>query len=263
MRDSINILKYWIKELRKIREFQEIARVEDIEFLRLYGETQRALNNMFIEYADEYGISRLEKVCGIYPDINDTLEIRRTRLYVYWNDKNPYTEKELRSRLENICGEGNVEVVSDYTNYLIQIITHVGGYGVFDEVARMLDYFLPANLLLDLKNSIYEEGTTGIYYGVGSATAISYTITNDINANYPVDGYLYTGFPVLAVSEHLVTNDIEGTFTSNMALNTGSSVLHAVEAVVTNDINSQAELNEEKSVSNAITTSIVITIKEE
>lgn len=37
MRDSVNIIKYWIKELRKIREFQELAKTEDLEFLRLYG----------------------------------------------------------------------------------------------------------------------------------------------------------------------------------------------------------------------------------
>lgn len=35
MRDSVNIIKYWIKELRKIREFQELAKTEDLEFLRL------------------------------------------------------------------------------------------------------------------------------------------------------------------------------------------------------------------------------------
>ena len=41
MRDSVNIIKYWIKELRKIREFQELAKTEDLEFLRLYGETDQ------------------------------------------------------------------------------------------------------------------------------------------------------------------------------------------------------------------------------
>lgn len=263
MRDSINILKYWIKELRRVKEFQEIAKVEDIEFLRLYGETQRALNNFFIEYADEYGISRLEKICGIYPDVNDTLENRRARLYVYWNDKNPYTERELINRLVNICGEGNVEVISDYPNFLIQIITHVGGYGIFDEVARMLDYFLPANLLLDLLNALYEEGSTGIYYGVGTTTAVSYTITNDIKADYPLENHLYTGVPVLTLSEHEITNDIKAAYSSDMPLNTGSSMLYALETVITNDINSKAELNEEKTVGNAVTNSMIITIKED
>ena len=99
MRDTVDILKYWIKELRRVIEFQEIAKVENIEFLRLYGETQRTLNNMFIEYADEYGVKRLENIAGIYPESTDTLEQRKARLYVYWNDKEPYTERELKNRL--------------------------------------------------------------------------------------------------------------------------------------------------------------------
>lgn len=101
MRDSVNIIKYWIKELRKIREFQELAKTEDLEFLRLYGETDRALKNLFIETADEYGVKRLEKIAGIYPEAEDTLEQRKARLYVYWNDKEPYTEGELRQAVKN------------------------------------------------------------------------------------------------------------------------------------------------------------------
>ena len=128
MRDSVNIIKYWIKELRKIREFQELAKTEDLEFLRLYGETDRALKNLFIETADEYGVKRLEKIAGIYPEAEDTLEQRKARLYVYWNDKEPYTEGELRNRLESLCGAGNYEIISDYKKYLIHIITNVGGY---------------------------------------------------------------------------------------------------------------------------------------
>lgn len=37
MRDNVQIIKYWIKELRRVAEFKEIAKTEDIEFLRLYG----------------------------------------------------------------------------------------------------------------------------------------------------------------------------------------------------------------------------------
>lgn len=184
MRDSVNIIKYWIKELRKIREFQELAKTEDLEFLRLYGETDRALKNLFIETADEYGVKRLEKIAGIYPEAEDTLEQRKARLYVYWNDKEPYTEGELRQRLESLCGAGNYKIISDYKNYLIHIITNVGGYGIFDEITRMLDYFLPANLVLDLKNVLRREGSAGIYYGVGGVTAMSYTVTNDIKEEY-------------------------------------------------------------------------------
>ena len=47
MRDNVQIIKYWIKELRRVAEFKEIAKTEDIEFLRLYGETDRALKSVY------------------------------------------------------------------------------------------------------------------------------------------------------------------------------------------------------------------------
>ena len=141
MRDNVQIIKYWIKELRRVAEFKEIAKTEDIEFLRLYGETDRALKNLFIETADEYGVKRLEKVAGIYPDSEDTLEQRKARLYVYWNDKEPYTEGELRNRLESLCGAGNYEIDSDYRNFLIRIITNVGGYGILMKSQKCLTTF--------------------------------------------------------------------------------------------------------------------------
>lgn len=260
MRDTVDILKYWIKELRRVIEFQEIAKVENIEFLRLYGETQRTLNNMFIEYADEYGVKRLEKIAGIYPESTDTLEQRKARLYVYWNDKGPYTERELRNRLENLCGSGKFEIEPEYKDFLIHIYTHVGGYGIFDEVTKLLDYFLPANLILDLQNILKGESTAGIYCGVGSSTAISYTVTNDVNAEYGQELNLFTGVPLVMAQETLVTNDINSSYGMSLSLNQAVAPVHATETQITNDINSENELNEDKTIANVVSTSQVITI---
>lgn len=259
MRDNVQILKYWIKELRRIPEFKEIAKVEDIEFLRLYGETDRALKNLFIETADEYGVKRLEKIAGIYPDAEDTLEQRKARLYVYWNDKEPYTEEELKNRLESLCGAGKYEVISDYRNFLIRIITNIGGYGVFDEITRMLDYFLPANLVLDLQNVLKGEGSAGIYYGVGGVTALSYTVTNDVKGEYPLEQDLYIAHPILTASETKITNDISESYNSELNLYQGAGTAQAASVVITNDIHSVNELNEEKTVGIAVSTSQIIT----
>lgn len=259
MRDKFDILSYWIKEIRRIIEFQEIAKVENIEFLRLYGATDRALKNMFIETADEDGIKRLEEIARIYPEPEDTLEQRRARLYVYWNDKEPYTEEELRGKLESLCGEGNFEINSDYKNFFIQILTHVGGYGIFDEVTRMLDYFLPANLVLDLQNAISGQTSAGLYYGVGGVTAIAYTVTNDIEESYPLDQQFYFAHPMVVASEALSTNDISGEYTSDLALSHGMGTVQAFELSVTNDINSVNELSEEKAMGSVVTTSQIIT----
>lgn len=181
MRDYTSLIYEWIKPLRKIKEFQEIAKVEDIEFQRFYGFAERVLLNMFIEYADRDTIARLERIVGIYPDPQDSLEYRRARLYVYWIDKEAYTEENLREILVTICGDlSKFDIITDYPNYIIEIITRLTEYGVFDEVSSMLDYYLPVNLKLILENKLTGESTSGLYFGTVVTTAMAYTITNAV-----------------------------------------------------------------------------------
>lgn len=238
MRDYKSLIYQWIKPLRKVKEFQEIAKVEDIEFLRLYGLSERALSNMFIEYADEEGISRLEKITGIYPDINDTLDARRARLYLYWNDKEPYTEEELRNRLITVCGDlSGFDIIPDYPNYAIEILTRVGGYGVFDEITSMLDYFLPANLELNLHNELEEESSSNVSLAVGSAMCMSYEITNDVNADYSQALRVAPGMVAAEAMVSEITNDIEGAYSSDIPVRGGIAAAGAFDLTVTNDIN--------------------------
>lgn len=207
MRGSFNILEYWIKELRKIAEFKEIAKVENIEFERLYGATDLTLDNLFIETADETAIKHFEKICNIYPDDTDTLEYRRSRLYSYWVEKQPYTEEELWNRLNILC-DGKFEIIPEYENYLIHIITRVGIPGLFDEIIHILDYFLPANIVLDVQNVLTEDSDTGFYAGIATQTAMSYTVTNDVNSQYPVDGAVGIATVAVGAMSNEITNDV-------------------------------------------------------
>lgn len=231
MRGSFNLIEYWIKQLRKIKEFQEIAKVENHEFERLYGATDRAIENLFIETADETAIKRFEKICNIFPDATDTLEYRRSRLYSYWAEKRPYTEEELWNRLNILC-EGNFQIEPEYENYIIHIITSVGIEGLFNEITHVLDYFLPANLDLDLQNRLTEESNTGFYSGIATQTAISYEITNDINEVYPIDG--------------------------NVGIATVT--IDALSSEITNDISVEHNIEENANVGSLISTSFVLTV---
>lgn len=259
MRLNLDLLKYWIPELRKIPEFRELAKVWDIEFKKLYGCTQKTLDDTFIDTASEDGIKRLEKIAGIYPDEGDSLEHRRTRLYSYWNDRKPYTEGELYNRLKALCGSSDFEIKPDYRNFLIQIITHVGGVGAMEEIEYMLDYFIPANLIVELKNILTGGSTAGIFCGVGTVSSMAYTITNDIEGTYPFINDLYIAHPMVLASETLVTNDISGSYKPEMTLNQGVVPVRAVELQITNDINSKAELIEEKTIGSVVSTSQIIT----
>ena len=62
------ILNHYPQVIKKMREIQEIAKGEDIEFQKLDVAIKRASQNMFVATADEAGLERLEGLLGITPN---------------------------------------------------------------------------------------------------------------------------------------------------------------------------------------------------
>ena len=209
MAKDVDLLSYWMPILRGLKEFKEIAKVEEIELKLILEAIDRTLDNMFIETADEYGIKRFEKMMGIYPADEDNLEQRRLNLLVKWGDKVPYTYRTLYDRLYSLCGsEDKFRIVEHYEQYLIEIVTHLGVNGALDAVQDFLVEMLPCNMILDLTN-ILNEGSTavGIRPVTIATTAFSYHITNDIKGNVSgTDKCVVIANPVISTANVLTIN---------------------------------------------------------
>ena len=212
MAREIDLLGYWMPVLRQLKEFKEIAKAETPELKYILEQIERTLNNMFIETADEYGIKRFEDIMGIYPEAGASLETRRFNVLVKWNDKVPYTEKELYNRLISICGDDNFSVNPDYKNYFLEIITHLGIEGAFDTISSILQDMIPCNLVLDLKNTLEEGNTTPFSVAVVSCVAMRYQITNDINPKVVTESPMYYGVGLGRAGTHIITHDIKSRF---------------------------------------------------
>ena len=250
---------------------------------------ERTLNNMFIEIADEYGIKRFEDMMGIYPEAGASLETRRFNVLVKWNDKVPYTEKELYNRLISICGDDNFSVNPDYKNYFLEIITHLGIEGAFDTISSILQDMIPCNLVLDLKNTLEEGNKTPFSVAVVSCVAMRYQITNDINPKVATESPMYYGVGLGRAGTHIITHDIKSTVNQSsdlnvaQALSTGGSsgaitmdiavkdeiesphyegvgVGMAFTKIITHDINSKATNSGNTTVASPVNTATVITI---
>lgn len=204
MAREIDLLGYWMPVLRQLKEFKEIAKAETPELKYILEQIERTLNNMFIETADECGIKRFEDMIGIYPEAGASLETRRFNVLVKWNDKVPYTEKELYNRLISICGDDNFSVNPDYKNYFLEIITHLGIEGAFDTISSILQDMIPCNLVLDLKNTLEEGNTTPFSVAVVSCVAMRYQITNDINPKVATESPMYYGVGLGRAGEELL-----------------------------------------------------------
>ena len=163
MRREVNLLEYLPEFLREYREFQYIAEAEKPEFEKCWDEIERSINNQFISTADSDGISRFEKMLKITPEENDNIESRRSRVLARWNDTIPYTWKIFLRKLDTLCGIGNYEVIPNFDKYELTIITHLDLYGQIDELETIIDYMLPANLQVNIRNEIIVEKSDSIH----------------------------------------------------------------------------------------------------
>ena len=59
------ILNHYPPVIQQIREIQQIANAEDIEFSKLNRAIDRVIKNMFIFTSDETGVARFEAILGI------------------------------------------------------------------------------------------------------------------------------------------------------------------------------------------------------
>lgn len=133
--------------MRKVDEFIVAAQAQQPEFDRLDENITMLQNEMFVETADEYGISRLEKVYGITEKSSDT-EFRKFRLMLkIKGGKN----KTLAERFDELLGPGNY-LMNFYKNeMLLEIKITVESEQYLDEAFKLADRIVPCNIKLDVR----------------------------------------------------------------------------------------------------------------
>ena len=154
MAKEVNLLSYWMPVLRQLKEFKEIAKAEEPEIELLLQACERALDNFFIETADEEGLARFEKIMSIIPEAGETLDTRRFNALVKWNDNTVYTEATLENLLTSICGEGKYSLTKRYDEYVLEVSTTVSVAGAYELVSQLLETIIPCNMVVILSNTV-------------------------------------------------------------------------------------------------------------
>ena len=95
MTKTVDLVSYLPPFMADFKEISVTLEAENPEFVLVWNAADRVLQNEFIESADEYGISRFEKILNILPSTEDTLESRRARVQARWFNTIPYTMKSL------------------------------------------------------------------------------------------------------------------------------------------------------------------------
>lgn len=176
---EVDLVSYLPPFLSDYKETSATLKAEDPEFQFVWEASKRVLYNEFIMTADEYGISRYEKILQIYPAKEDTLESRRSRVLTRWTASLPYTERMLLEKLIAICKKNNFIFTKKYDEYKIEIEVSMELFGQLEELEYVIEMMVPCNMRIIVKNKLsYKIDETACAAG-GISFAEAFCIVGD------------------------------------------------------------------------------------
>ena len=136
------ILNHYPPVIKQIKEMQQIAKAEDIEFSKLNVSINEVIRNMFVFTADETGVIRFEKLLGIKPKAAQSLDDRKIYILSMMN-RRKMSLSELMAMLSNYS-EG-ITILNDIANMemIVEINTDAGS---LDTLNSIIDEILPLNI---------------------------------------------------------------------------------------------------------------------
>lgn len=212
---EVDLVSYLPPYLDGYEENPATLEAENPEFILVWNAADRVLKNEFIETADEYGISRFEKILNILPSKEDTLESRRARVQSRWFSSIPYTLKAFISKLAALCGDTNFTITKNYEKYRIDIFTDLELFGQVDELEHIIETVMPCNMIVNSKNEMPCNVNGFALFGGGVVSMETFFITNDEKADVIVNGSALYGGGVINTANVLITNDFNEQFVAS------------------------------------------------
>lgn len=162
---EVDLVSYLPPFVAEYKETNLALTAENPEFVLVWEAADKVLKNEFIITADEYGISRFEKILNILPVENETLESRRTRVMAKWFMHLPYTQRMLVKNLAIICADNDFRIYYQSGMYeiKIQVLIEPETESLLGQVQQMLENFLPANIGYQVTGCILRKRTTKVY----------------------------------------------------------------------------------------------------
>lgn len=262
MTKTVDLVSYLPPFMADFKEISVTLEAENPEFVLVWNAADRVLQNEFIESADEYGISRFEKILNILPSTEDTLESRRARVQARWFNTIPYTMKAFLAKLVALCGDSDFTVTKEYEKYTVTILTDLELFGQVEELEHIIESMMPCNMIVISLNEI-PCGAKGFALVAGGVCSVeTFFITNDEQIHRVISNGAIFGGGTVHTAHYFVTNDSkESIAVSGSALHGGGAV-NSVSVVITNDFNEQFNISGENSVGSGVVASEFIEIKQ-
>lgn len=142
----MKLLNYLPDFLKQFEEYQELFKVSDQQLDTLKENINHVLDQAFIMDCDEEGIKRYENLLKIVPNASDTLDFRKQRVLLRWNESSIYTIYDLINALNVFCGKQNYSLHIDDENYTLKLETYLANRDQYEEILAYLKRVLPMNM---------------------------------------------------------------------------------------------------------------------
>lgn len=141
----MDIIGYLPEYMKQYTEIKEISKAEDPEFRAVREEVFAMSYEFFAETAGERGIARFEKILGITPSDEESLDYRRFRI----KTRLANVRQSVEAILSSIIPDGGWSVEYDEQSFKLSVGLNLINKSYMEEVNLMLDKLLPANIDLE------------------------------------------------------------------------------------------------------------------
>lgn len=203
---EVDLVDYYLPPfMQKYKEPVAALKAEEPEFHLIWKAANRVLYNHFISTADEYGISRFEKLLGIFPSSEDTVESRRERVQSRWFKSIPYTTKTLINKLVTLCGDRDFTIKADFSeSYTMILNVSLSIFGQVDELNEVLSYMIPQNIVVKVNNTLNYEQSASIFEAGATVESKLFTITSQTEKEHELTGYVSSGSVVTTTIQRTI-----------------------------------------------------------
>lgn len=203
---DVDLVSYLPPFMAEYQEIRGALEAENPEFVLVWKAADRVLSNEFIVTADEYGISRFEKILGIFPSREDTLESRRSRVQARWFNKTPYTWRVFIERLISLCGESDFTITTDFLHYRVNLEVSLELFGQIEELEHMIDTLIPCNMVFTSTNKVKYKIEGMAFAAGGIVSAQTFFISDSGNVSYTIKGDIFSGGGIVSVAKITITD---------------------------------------------------------
>lgn len=262
MTKTVDLVSYLPPFMADFKEISVTLEAENPEFVLVWNAAERVLRNEFIETADEYGISRFEKILNLSPSTEDTLESRRARVQARWFNAVPYTMKAFLAKLIALCGDSDFTVTKEYEKYTVKILTNLELFGQVEELEHIIESMMPCNMIIISTNEIPCSAKGFAFIAGGICSVETFFITNDEQIHRVISGGAAFGGGTVHTAHYFITNDNRENIAVNALAICGGGAINTATVIITNDFNEQFNISGENSVGSGVVVSEFIEIKQ-